>query len=497
MFDVFVLTLGISDLGMSKLCDKSSGSVATIFRVIRLLRIVRLFRLVRFLKQLYLLAFGLVEAVQAMFWVSLLMVVILYVCSIGMVRTCGSLPDTDPHAEFLHSQFADIRTSMLTLFVLMSSPNLPKYINQEGLLWSRPLLLLFLISFTIIGSFGMIALLTGVISESMFEKNQLRAEEMRKEQDELIEKLDSESYEVYASLELDENGEASFEDIILKAMPVIARLFEKGMVDFNDYNLKQLAHLMDVDSSGRVSCSEFQRVIKTYANGLKALTMQEVDFKVNCCMLKLDTIGHTLDEVTSRLDSLGSRLKTVDKPYSSEFAADFGTIPGACGERSWLVNSATTSADASTIGNNHIVVPAFPPKGLEMTAGKLGGDSERIQKGLRDLCNCVREYVQRQLAGQRDLEAALQDSIECLRSEVQEGLHTISSSPYEPTDSGSGAERKDEVVTPSKDPLLLQRTDRAPAVQPQSNSDQTNRPRSDRADDGVDPEWREGWFSNL
>lgn len=44
-------------------------------------------------------------------------------------------------------------------------------------MFERPIMLVFLVGFIIFGSFGMIALLTGVISETMFEKNALRQEE--------------------------------------------------------------------------------------------------------------------------------------------------------------------------------------------------------------------------------------------------------------------------------------------------------------------------------
>ena len=45
---------------------------------------MRIFRIIKFLKQLYLLAFGLVEATKAIFWVSVLMSFILYVIPKGL-----------------------------------------------------------------------------------------------------------------------------------------------------------------------------------------------------------------------------------------------------------------------------------------------------------------------------------------------------------------------------------------------------------------------------
>merc|ERR1719482_650498 len=103
----------------------------------------------------------------------------LYVCGIVLVRTIGRPPSTDPHYDFLSERFGTIVDSMITLFVLMSSPNLPVYQDEVGLLDAKPFLTMFLIVFITFGSFGMIALLTGVINESMFENNELRKEEKR------------------------------------------------------------------------------------------------------------------------------------------------------------------------------------------------------------------------------------------------------------------------------------------------------------------------------
>ena len=114
------------------------------------------------------LVFGFALAVIALFWVTFLMVFVLYVCSIILVRTVGHAPTDDPQAEFLHKKFGTIIRVMLTLFELMSSPNLEDY---EEVMWDRPSMALFIIVFIIFGSFGMIALLTGVINESMFESS--------------------------------------------------------------------------------------------------------------------------------------------------------------------------------------------------------------------------------------------------------------------------------------------------------------------------------------
>merc|ERR1719265_133771 len=129
-FDFFIVGLGLFDYVASCIGEASSGGFSTIFRMIRLLRILRIFRIIKFLKQLYMLAFGLVEAMKAIFWVAILMSFVLYVCSIVLVKAIGRLPTEDPHAEFLSLNYGTIIDSMLTLFTLMSSPDLSLYIEQ-------------------------------------------------------------------------------------------------------------------------------------------------------------------------------------------------------------------------------------------------------------------------------------------------------------------------------------------------------------------------------
>merc|ERR1719379_1584588 len=110
---------------------------------------------------------------------------VLYVCAIVLVKTVGATPPEDKNYDFLIYRFGSIIDSMLTLFVLMSSPNFVIYQDEEGLLDAHPPFVIFLIMFITFGSFGMIALLTGLISESMFQKNEVRKEQLRIEQEEM------------------------------------------------------------------------------------------------------------------------------------------------------------------------------------------------------------------------------------------------------------------------------------------------------------------------
>jgi len=252
---------------------------------------------------LYLLAFGLAEAAQAVFWVTILMTFVLYVCAIILVRTVGNPSETDPHHTFLRSRFGAIPRAMLTLFELMASPNLPEYQAQPGLLFGRPLMAFFLVGFVIFGSFGMIALLTGVISESMFEKNQMRMEEERLEKEHAHAELLSRCADMFEELEPDVHGEVSHQEI-QALIPDIAAMFEAGGIDYIKDDLAHVVHFMDKDASGHISKEEFCKAILPIAEGVRAISVQELHYTVSTTKAKLDKIDLLSQDISFIKDKL-------------------------------------------------------------------------------------------------------------------------------------------------------------------------------------------------
>merc|ERR1740130_1549494 len=119
-----------------------------------------------------------------------------------------------------------------------------------------PLMTLFLIGFIIFGSFGMIALLTGVISEAMFDKNQLRNEEQQLDREAsrlLIVERCSELFDT-----MDENNDGNVSRSELKSkLHKIVEFFEHESMDCFEEDLDTLMTILDFDKSGSVNKDEF------------------------------------------------------------------------------------------------------------------------------------------------------------------------------------------------------------------------------------------------
>jgi len=192
LFDFIIVTLGFGDRILSHITSgggkKGSGArffvlLMRTFRLLRLLRIIRIFRL---MKQLYLLANSMLEAASAVVWVSVLCVLILYVCAIVITRLVGH-PDSDDDKldnpmldQFRIEHFGTVGSSMLTLFRLMAYPDMEKYKPVYDVM---PAMEGFFVTFVIFMAFAMVSLLTGVITESLLDKGRRREDERRFERE--------------------------------------------------------------------------------------------------------------------------------------------------------------------------------------------------------------------------------------------------------------------------------------------------------------------------
>ena len=100
-------------------------------RIPRLLRIVRTFRVFRMLKQLYLLAYGFVEALQANLWVTVLCTVCPCVAAIVVMRILNGFNvgqhDREEREVFVQEHFATIPVTIHTLFEFKAHANVEEY----------------------------------------------------------------------------------------------------------------------------------------------------------------------------------------------------------------------------------------------------------------------------------------------------------------------------------------------------------------------------------
>merc|ERR1712048_1331798 len=125
------------------------GQVVLLMRMLRLLRVLRLVRLVKAVRPLFILAVGVVKAMQSVFWVLVLVLAALYIAAILVTRIIG-------HGDFPEDAkklFDSVPTSMFTLFAIMNGQ---EWVRIEPFVRDRPVAKFAFVIFVIISSWALL-----------------------------------------------------------------------------------------------------------------------------------------------------------------------------------------------------------------------------------------------------------------------------------------------------------------------------------------------------
>eukprot|EP00747_Dinoflagellata_sp_TGD_P017384 gnl/TRDRNA2_/TRDRNA2_125792_c0_seq1.p1 gnl/TRDRNA2_/TRDRNA2_125792_c0~~gnl/TRDRNA2_/TRDRNA2_125792_c0_seq1.p1 ORF type:complete len:593 (-),score=120.24 gnl/TRDRNA2_/TRDRNA2_125792_c0_seq1:22-1800(-) len=311
VFDFFIVCFGILSSTLTYLFGSAGlGKDATLFRVARLLRILRvlrIIRIVRFLKQLYLLAYGFMEGTMAVFWVSLLASFMLYICAVVLVRTYGHgtspghIPETwERDHEFFEDRFGTIPRTMFALFELIAAPELAPY---KEVMFEYPALVFFLVTFIVLGSFGINGLLVALINESILEKNQARLEAERIEREAKRKLMQTRCREVFDAIDVNNNRVLPREDI-MRAKGQIARLFESAGVNFRSHDLDQMFYIMDYNDTGIIEKNEFVQGVVELCDQIRPMSIMELHYQVSKCATKIGECDLKMDSISKTVEDL-------------------------------------------------------------------------------------------------------------------------------------------------------------------------------------------------
>lgn len=303
VFDFTLVAAGVVDYTMTA-WGGSLGHFSTVVRFARLLRILRLFRLFKMFKQLYMLASGFADSSVAVFWVSVLCSLCLYVCAVFLTRTLGK-----QKGSMYQDKFGSVLISMFTLFELMADPNLS---DMKGAMFSDPLMMAFFIIFIIFGSFAMLSILTGVISEGMIEKGNTHKEEMRFEEARAKEAFLMKLRHHFQESDVDGDGTMTVDEFG-RNLPAMMDMFEEYGFCYSEADLLMVFDLVDFDKGGTVELEEFLQ-------GMTSFTANVSDLPLQALRLQSNIFGRINNYETSLNNSIGAiseRLTSSDEMLNS------------------------------------------------------------------------------------------------------------------------------------------------------------------------------------
>lgn len=189
------------------------GQVLIMLRMARLLRILRLVRLIKNIPPLFTLLVGIVQAMYGMIWVLVLTTVLLYTAALLCVKLIGQgLVGHVP--EDVASVFPNVPQSMFVLFMAMNG-------NAElltPLFEAFPVTKLVFVIYMVVLSWGILSILTAVVSENMINATEAHREEVELiEQERLCQNSKDWLSEIFDKTDLDGTGmveRQEFEDMM-------------------------------------------------------------------------------------------------------------------------------------------------------------------------------------------------------------------------------------------------------------------------------------------
>eukprot|EP00404_Azadinium_spinosum_P002649 CAMPEP_0180420748 /NCGR_PEP_ID=MMETSP1036_2-20121128/2791_1 /TAXON_ID=632150 /ORGANISM="Azadinium spinosum, Strain 3D9" /LENGTH=283 /DNA_ID=CAMNT_0022425983 /DNA_START=214 /DNA_END=1062 /DNA_ORIENTATION=- len=245
---------------------------------------------------------------MAVFWVTLLASFMLYICSVILVRTYGrSSHEGDMDHEFFVEKFGNIPRTMFALFQLISAPDLAPY---KAIMFRNPPLVVFLITFIILGSFGINGLLVALINESILEKNQARIEAERMERESKRKMMQYRCRELFDELDVNKNRVLPRSEL-MSCTSQIAQLFESIGVNFHRNDLDQMFYIMDYNDTGIIERQEFVQGVLELCDEIRPMSIMELHYQVSKCASKVeqcdgkvDTIVKTIEQCDLKIDSV-------------------------------------------------------------------------------------------------------------------------------------------------------------------------------------------------
>mmetsp|Transcript_25450 Transcript_25450/g.61554 ORF Transcript_25450/g.61554 Transcript_25450/m.61554 type:complete len:683 (-) Transcript_25450:45-2093(-) len=194
IMDVVVVMLALADVVILITRSGNSGSLGNLstLRLLRGLRLLRLLKLTRKFRELWMIVQGILNAFKTMAWTTILILVGLYGGAVLVVTMVGRDADTYPgYSEDVddfemfskfnpYEFFGTITRAMFTLFSLVLLTEFAEI--ARPMFEKQPGLIMFVILYIALLTFGVLNVLIGVIVESVMDSGRAMDESLQHEQ---------------------------------------------------------------------------------------------------------------------------------------------------------------------------------------------------------------------------------------------------------------------------------------------------------------------------
>jgi len=167
IFDFVIVFLSLVDVVLQSVIGSSEGSGPIL--VMRLMRTLRMLRLISFSERLNLLVTAWLLALNAVFWVGILLVLLIYMFAVlghGFIGTSGTLL-SDPKSREGAKNFESLPLASATLLQFMTGDNWMEASREVG--EKQPWVWFFILFWLVVAWIGLLNLLTAIFIDSLTE----------------------------------------------------------------------------------------------------------------------------------------------------------------------------------------------------------------------------------------------------------------------------------------------------------------------------------------
>jgi len=394
MLDTWIFAL----LGEEGL-DFQSLSILRVFRLIRLLRVLKLAKQSR---KVVLVLEGLFAALQVTFFVSCLLALSIYACSIFCVEMIGRqtvYPGYTEVAVEINEQevmtefnpflsFGSMGKAMLTLFSIAifaewTEVVRPVYLKQPGLV-------IFFVFFALIVCFGVMNVIIGMIVESVMSySHRMAMQDTYKKKDLLLLKIakihhmiEAQHLNNYMTLKADE-VDAIFGDSVMRE---IMQEIELPL----GFSGKQMLAMLDDDGDGSLHNDKF---MGNFGRLLHSGPFQQA------CMFQagINEVKYLIRQTAANTEK---RLSTIEAALASQPRNSKQEPPSKAVPSPEVQSRPAQPAQATARELQELELPGMVPPVREEARGPATQVQVLPQDVVDRLCSCVAEAVQRSLQSQ-------------------------------------------------------------------------------------------------
>lgn len=290
------------------------GGKARLLSTLRVLRVIRLVRLVRMFKafrELWLLVGGLVNSVKALAWICVILLLVIYVCSVVVTteigqneEVYGNGPSYDGEVWPYKEYFGSVFKSMFTLFQVMTLDGWCDDIVRH-VFYFQPMLAVLFIVFLVLTAFGLMNVVIGVIIENTLAAATVADEAVEREQ---ILKRTKALAQLEVMLELSDSTRSGF--IALEELQAASqsRVVQAQLeaLDVRQSEVEQLFELVDYERKGKVDLKKFINSCRELVGGARRRDIAQVEITVGMLTQRLDSLDRKFSHIESEVAGLGN-----------------------------------------------------------------------------------------------------------------------------------------------------------------------------------------------